>query len=321
MPRPTSSAKASPPRLAVGPPSTSRPGSSVASRGSATCATRSARSWNTAARAASAAGSARAVAGSVVPVTSRPWRRASSATARPPTRSWRGAGARIEGGGRGRHGQEADLARAAEAAAVQVARHVERGADAVAEPEQREDVAVDARPLLALGDRGEVHVVLDVHGARELGLEDRSQAPHRPARQRLAEQLAGLARVDVAGDADADRVHDVGVGARCRARLGDRAGHLVDGGPLGGVARAARCAPRAARRRWRRPRSPAARTRRGRVRRRAAGRCGPRTRRRCGPPSPTCARAPRSRRPRAAATSSATRWAWRPRRARRCGCA
>jgi hypothetical protein len=147
-----------------------------------------------------------------------------------------GAGARVERGAPRRQRQEADLARAAEAAAVQVAGHVERGADAVAEPEQREDVAVDARPRSRSATAARFTSFSMCTVRAELGLEDRSQAPHRPARQRLAEQLAGLAGVDVAGDADADRVHDVGVGARCALGLVDRAGHLVDGGPLGGVA-------------------------------------------------------------------------------------
>ena len=82
---------------------------------------------------------------------------------------------------------------------------------------------------------GEVHVVLDVHRAPELRLEDLLEAAHGPAGQRLAEQLARLAGVDVAGDADAHRVHDGGIGAGRGARLGDRPRDLLDGGPLGGI--------------------------------------------------------------------------------------
>ena len=146
------------------------PGSSTASTGSTTSATRSAKASRAVVGAEAAEGAAADQVGEVV-------------------------AAGVDAG-RARHGQVADLARAARRAAMHGAAEVDGDAEALADPEQREAVGRLSRAGGALGDRGEVHVVVegDLECRARRSMRRRAPSSGQPGRVSVKLRCVAVAR-------------------------------------------------------------------------------------------------------------------------------
>ena len=143
------------------------------------------------------------------------------------------AGVRIQLGRRAGDRQVADLARAPRCTAVDAAALVDRQAEALAHPEQREAARVAPGAVGAFGEGGQVHVVVDADGETERIAEAAADALLGPVGKRLdVGQLVG-ARVEGALDADADRADALGRDSGGLARGVDREPHIHFGGAAG----------------------------------------------------------------------------------------
>ncbi|CCA54334.1 hypothetical protein SVEN_1047 [Streptomyces venezuelae ATCC 10712] len=136
------------------------------------------------------------------------------------------AGGRREPRG-ARHRQEADLAGAAGGSPAESAVEDDRGADALAEPEEDEVLAVPGRAFAEFGEGGEVGLVLDEDLGGQPLLEDADE-PAVPGGQAGGVAQLAAGRVDEAGSADGHGVQPVG--ARLLHGPFQEGDGLLDGG-------------------------------------------------------------------------------------------